>query len=153
MRGAMNRTCFVRDARRRWGLTAGAFLAALLSGCGSGGPYPVEGRVVWKDGSPATELSGSQVVFDLPAKQTGTRGNDQPLSRLVDVQFFDVPENENLAVALREVLDTVSNLCPRFGPRHLRVRRLAPTRAGAAGEHVLFSRARKFGKEHDRASG
>jgi hypothetical protein len=48
-------------------------LTAFLSSCGSG-PNPVEGKVVWKDGSPAKELEGSQVVFDLPEKQTSARG-------------------------------------------------------------------------------
>jgi len=55
-------------------LTAVVFLAWALSGCASGGPYPVEGTVVWKDGSPAKELEGSQVVFDLPEKHTSARG-------------------------------------------------------------------------------
>lgn len=48
-------------------------LTAFLGGCG-GGLQPVEGQVVWKDGSPATELKGSQVIFDLPEKQTSARG-------------------------------------------------------------------------------
>ncbi len=59
---------------RRWGgLMAGLMLTALLGGCGSG-LYPVEGKLVWKDGSPAKELEGSFVVFDLPEKQTSARG-------------------------------------------------------------------------------
>jgi hypothetical protein len=44
-------------------------------GCGNGGICPVDGQVVWKDGSPATELKGAEVVFDLPEKQTGARGS------------------------------------------------------------------------------
>jgi hypothetical protein len=61
--------------RARWASLASAiFLGAFLTGCGGGGPYPVEGKVVWKDGSPAKELEGSQVVFDLPEKQTSARG-------------------------------------------------------------------------------
>src|SRR5438445_7464967 len=59
---------------RRWGgLVALALFSALLSGCGNG-VYPVEGKVVWKDGSPAKELEGSHVVFDLPEQKTGARG-------------------------------------------------------------------------------
>ncbi len=54
-------------------LTFAALLTVFLSGCGSG-VYPVEGTVVWEDGSPATELEGGQVVFDLPEKQTSARG-------------------------------------------------------------------------------
>ncbi len=48
-------------------------LAVILCGCGSG-LYPVEGQVVWKDGTPATELQHSSVVFDHPGKQTSSRG-------------------------------------------------------------------------------
>jgi hypothetical protein len=55
------------------GRVAGPLLLVLVGGCGSG-LYPVNGKVVWKDGSPATELQGSHVVFDLPEKQTGARG-------------------------------------------------------------------------------
>jgi hypothetical protein len=52
-----------------------ALLAAFLVGCGGDGPYPVEGKVVWADGTPATELEGALVVFDLPEKQTNAKGN------------------------------------------------------------------------------
>lgn len=58
----------------RWATLA---LTAFLGGCGSG-IYPVEGKVVWKDGKPATELAGSSVIFDLPEKQTGAIGIIQP---------------------------------------------------------------------------
>jgi hypothetical protein len=65
---------FVRCWSRGYGLPAALLLFALLSGCG-GGPYPVEGQVVWKkDGTPAKELAGSQVIFDLPERQTTARG-------------------------------------------------------------------------------
>src|SRR5262245_50245010 len=47
--------------------------AALVCGCGTG-LYPVEGRVVWKDGKPATELMNGRVVFDLPEKKTSALG-------------------------------------------------------------------------------
>lgn len=50
--------------------------AFLLCGCGSG-VYPVEGQVVWKDGTPAKELVNGYVVFDLPEKQTSARGSIQ----------------------------------------------------------------------------
>jgi hypothetical protein len=55
-------------------------LAALAGGCGSG-LYPVEGQVVWEDGSPAAELAGSYVLFDLPEKQTSAQGMIQPDGR------------------------------------------------------------------------
>jgi hypothetical protein len=54
-----------------WAATG--LLCALLSGCGSG-LHPVEGKVVWKDGTPAKELAGGQVVFDLPEKKLSARG-------------------------------------------------------------------------------
>jgi hypothetical protein len=59
---------------KRWSCVIVAVLFAVcLCGCGSG-VYPVEGKVVWKDGLPAKELEGSQVVFDLPERQTSARG-------------------------------------------------------------------------------
>jgi hypothetical protein len=48
-----------------------------LSGCGSGGIHPVEGQVVWKDGTPAKNLAGSLVFFELPEKRTSSRGSIQ----------------------------------------------------------------------------
>lgn len=61
----------------RWGGgTAVLLLTAFLTGCG-GGVGPVEGRVAWKDGAPARELAGCQVIFDLPEKQTSARGTIQ----------------------------------------------------------------------------
>jgi predicted small lipoprotein YifL len=53
-------------------------LAILLNGCGPGkGPFPVEGKVVWEDDQPATELVNAIVIFDLPAEKTSARGNIQ----------------------------------------------------------------------------
>lgn len=53
-------------------------LLALMSvGCGTG-VYPVEGKVVWADGSPATELAGSQVAFEQPVANTTARGTINP---------------------------------------------------------------------------
>src|SRR5882724_7471471 len=58
----------------RW-LCAGAIVlvCAVLSGCG-GGTYPVQGKVVWKDGTPAKQLDGSHVVFEMPEKKVSARG-------------------------------------------------------------------------------
>jgi hypothetical protein len=50
------------------------FFTALVCGCSSG-LYPVEGKVVWKDGKPATELENGMVIFDLPEKKTGARAS------------------------------------------------------------------------------
>jgi len=54
---------------------AGALSLVLmfLSGCG-GGLCPVNGKLTWKDGSPAKELSGGQVVFEESDKHTGSIG-------------------------------------------------------------------------------
>jgi hypothetical protein len=57
-------------ARRR---ALGLLVVLVLSGC-STGIYPVEGKVVWKDGTPATELKGAHVVFNHPEKSIGARG-------------------------------------------------------------------------------
>jgi hypothetical protein len=38
----------------------------------------VEGKVVWKDGSPATELAGSSVLFEHAEADTSARGTIQP---------------------------------------------------------------------------
>ena len=57
---------------------AAALWLAIASGCGSGGVYPVEGHVTWKDGSPATNLAGSLVFFELREKQTSSQGSIQP---------------------------------------------------------------------------
>ena len=56
-------------------LFAVAVIGALVVGCGSGGVYPVEGQVVWKDGTPAKNLAGSLVFFELAEKQTNSRGS------------------------------------------------------------------------------
>ena len=45
----------------------------LAPGCGSG-LAPIEGKLVWKDGTPAKELAGSQVVFEQAEKKTSSYG-------------------------------------------------------------------------------
>jgi hypothetical protein len=54
-----------------------AIALVFLAGCGSGGVHPVDGQVVWKDGTPAKDLAGSLVIFELPEKQTSSRGSIQ----------------------------------------------------------------------------
>ena len=44
------------------GLVFGIALAC-MTGCGSG-KYPVDGKIVWSDGTPAKELAGGVVVFE-----------------------------------------------------------------------------------------
>jgi hypothetical protein len=46
-----------------------------LAGCGGGvAKVPVEGKVVWADGTPAKELAGGVVQFEPPDKGVGARG-------------------------------------------------------------------------------
>ena len=52
-------------------------ILTLLTGCGAG-LHPIEGQVVWKDGTPAKELAGGQVVFENEAAKTSARGVIQP---------------------------------------------------------------------------
>jgi hypothetical protein len=52
-------------------------LIGLFSGCGTG-VYPVEGRVVWSDGSPTTELNNSIVLFENAAANTSAQGQIKP---------------------------------------------------------------------------
>src|SRR5262245_3757927 len=46
----------------------------LLAGCGGTGLYPVEGQLQWQDGTPAKELEGASVTFELPEKNTNSTG-------------------------------------------------------------------------------
>lgn len=48
-------------------------LAAACLGCGKG-IYPVAGKVVWKDGAPATELKNGHVVFESTTEESTARG-------------------------------------------------------------------------------
>lgn len=52
-------------------------LLVLAAGC-AGGKYPVEGRVVWSDGTPATELAGYGVEFNAPEAKVSATGVVKP---------------------------------------------------------------------------
>ena len=54
-----------RAAFRRWGMTVCAGLVLLgVGSCGSGGTYPVHGRLEYEDThEPVTQLAGFQVTF------------------------------------------------------------------------------------------
>jgi hypothetical protein len=69
----MNGTSANARMPRRTRLGLGLLVVILAGGCGSG-IHPVEGTVVWEDGTPAKELEGSHVVFDLPELHLGARG-------------------------------------------------------------------------------
>jgi hypothetical protein len=65
----------------RWRLPQTAAIACLVllaAGCNSSGVYPVEGQVNWKDGSPAKELAGSLIFFNLAEKETTASGIIKP---------------------------------------------------------------------------
>lgn len=47
---------------------------ALSSGCGGQRTYPVQGKLVWADGSPAKELVGYTVTFESLEAQVGASG-------------------------------------------------------------------------------
>ncbi|MCI0462749.1 MAG: hypothetical protein L0Z62_37860 [Gemmataceae bacterium] len=47
-----------------------------LAGCGTR-THPVEGKVLWQDGSPATELAGGVVVFESKDSPSSARGELQ----------------------------------------------------------------------------
>jgi hypothetical protein len=65
-------------ARVRWNRQRLFALLALLplvgaNGCGSG-RYPVAGKVVWADGTPAKELVGGMVICESTGVPVGARG-------------------------------------------------------------------------------
>jgi hypothetical protein len=48
--------------------------AALFSGCGGDGLYPVQGKLLYEDGQPATELAGFLVTFTSQELAASARG-------------------------------------------------------------------------------
>src|SRR4029078_7599408 len=50
-----------------------SFVLLTCLGCGSG-MYPVEGKIVYADGKPATELAGGTVTFDNPEARVSALG-------------------------------------------------------------------------------
>jgi hypothetical protein len=52
--------------------------AALAAGCSGPRLVPVEGAVVWPDGSPALDLGGGAVEFESADRQTSARGEIGP---------------------------------------------------------------------------
>src|SRR5262245_58342231 len=56
-------------------LTSACLAAVIILNPGCGPRYyPVEGKVVWSDDTPAKELEGSQVVFDSAELKISARG-------------------------------------------------------------------------------
>lgn len=52
-------------------------LIAWTGGCSSRSTHPVNGKVVYSDGSPATDLLGHTVSFDCPEHKVGASGEIQ----------------------------------------------------------------------------
>jgi hypothetical protein len=47
---------------------------ACCGGCSTKDIHPVDGQVVWKDGTPAKDLAGSLIMFESAEKKTSSRG-------------------------------------------------------------------------------
>jgi hypothetical protein len=62
---------------RAWRTVVGIAAALVVAGCG-GGSYPVQGEVLWSDGTPATELAGGFVGFSSEAAKLSARGEINP---------------------------------------------------------------------------
>jgi hypothetical protein len=62
----------MRIRNHLWGISLLTVLACL--GCSSRSTQPVNGKVVYTDGSSATELVGHTVNFDCPEHQVGASG-------------------------------------------------------------------------------
>jgi hypothetical protein len=56
-------TNLTNHRRRRSTRAVVAFLVFALGGCGGGGLHPVQGKLVYEDGQPVTELAGYSVTF------------------------------------------------------------------------------------------
>ena len=48
---------------RRWAAALAGLLLIGLGGCGGGGLYPVQGKLLYEDGQPVKELAGFNVTF------------------------------------------------------------------------------------------
>jgi hypothetical protein len=60
-------------AAERW--SAWSLVILIMGGCSSGQKptYPVQGKLVWEDGSPAKELSGGMVIFQCDAEEMSAK--------------------------------------------------------------------------------
>jgi hypothetical protein len=84
-------------------------LVLFLVGCGGRKTYPVEGKIVYKDGSPATGLAGGNVEFDSveqPVSAQGTIQSDGSFSLGTDAPGDGaVPGKHRVVIALPLPLD------------------------------------------------
>ena len=67
-----------RFRRRSLWLSVVAASMVALCGCGGTGKVPVRGTVVFEDGSPAKEMAGGTVIFELIGGTVSARGEIQP---------------------------------------------------------------------------
>jgi hypothetical protein len=67
------------ELARRASLVIGAWSLVILAsaGCSSSQKptYPVQGKFVWEDGSPAKELSGGMVIFQCDAEEMSAKAS------------------------------------------------------------------------------
>jgi hypothetical protein len=82
-------------------------------GCGSGGLAPVDGQVVWKDGSHAKELSGSLVTFQCDAKRSSATGVIQPDGSF---KMMTLKPGDGAAIGEHTVLVMEVGRVPQGGP-------------------------------------
>lgn len=83
-----------------------SFVLLTCLGCGSG-MYPVEGKIVYADGKPATELAGGTVTFDNPEARVSALGqiDNDGAFRLTTTKPNDGALPGNYRVAISEPPD------------------------------------------------
>ena len=59
----------MRHCNTSFGLVSRAAVLLAAVGCGGSGMYPVEGKIMFTDGKPATELAGGTVMFESQAEK------------------------------------------------------------------------------------
>jgi len=83
-----------------------------------------------------------QAGFDRAARGAQSPGG------LIGVEFFDMPEDDDLAVGLGEAGDAAANLCLNLGPLRTRGSRLGATRARKSSAPVFRNVAWEVLKGH-----
>jgi hypothetical protein len=101
----------------RFGLYTSIVIFA-AGGCSSR-TYPVQGKVVWSDGTPAAELAQGQIVFESNALKTSARGEIKPDGSFVLSTYSNddgVPPGEYQIIVLEHRIAAEGKAAP---PPHL----------------------------------